>query len=174
MKFLITSLYLVFFQIGLAGEIQPATEEASIDCRKSIALTKTMEVYEGLPHQTKDSALFEKEIKREDITKIWNHPFYTPALLAKNAELLKMVLSSSDTIKIHEGLKRCGGFHPDYCVAWKTEGRMCQALICFGCREIVFLDGKDAFIYNLSKNAHDRLKELLSGYAKKRPLGVAG
>ncbi len=86
MKFLITSLYLVFLQIGLAGEIKPATEDASIDCRKSIALTKTMEVYEGLPHQTKDSALFEKEIKREDITKIWNHPFYTPALWAKNAD----------------------------------------------------------------------------------------
>lgn len=169
MKFITIFPCLVFLQAGLAAEFKPSAVEASSDCRKAIALVETLEVHGGLPHQTTERALFEKEIKRGDVAEIGNYPFYTPGVLATNAAELKKILSDPRTIEPHQGSKRCGGFHPDYCVTWKTEGKACHALVCFGCGEIIFHDGKTSFTYDSSDEAEGRLKKLLSAYAKKRP-----
>jgi hypothetical protein len=169
MKFITLFPCLVLLQAGLAAESKPPTVEASSDCRKSITLAETLEVHEGLPHQTTEKALFEKEIKRGDVAEIGNYPFYTPGVLATNAAELKRILSDSATIETHKGAKRCGGFHPDYGITWKAEGKTCHALVCFGCGEIVFHDGKTSFTYDSSDEAEGRLKKLLSVYAKNRP-----
>ena len=171
MRFSIISLSLALFQFCPAGEPEPSAKEDSLDCRNTILLAKTLDVYEGLPHPSKDRTLFEREIKREDVTKIWNYPFYTPGVSATNADKLKRILSDPETLEIREGPKRCLEFHPDYDLAWKEQEKTYHALICFGCSEIVFFDGKASFVYDLNDKADSHLKELLSSHAKKRPPG---
>lgn len=145
------------------------TKEASAVYRTTLATTKALSVYEGLPHQLWDEELLAKEIKRNDITKIGDFPFYTPNTLASNADDLKLILSSPDSIWIYGGPKGCGGYHPDYCLSWESGGQTYYALICFGCHEIVFYDGKEPLIYDLETTSFTRLKVLLSIYDKKRP-----
>jgi len=145
------------------------SKQASDKYRQTIALAKDLSVHEGLPHQAWDHELLEKEIKRKDTTKIWLFPFYTPSVPATNAADLKKVLGSADSILVYGGPKRCGGYHPDYAVSWEADGKSFYALVCFGCHEIVFFDGKTSLMYDLNNVAFDRLQTLLAVYAKKRP-----
>ncbi|MEQ1934095.1 MAG: hypothetical protein ABL962_09475 [Fimbriimonadaceae bacterium] len=169
MKRLIIIFSLIVVHFAVADDPKSPAKEASADYRTTLAATKALSVFEGLPHQTWDRDLLAQEIKREDKTKIWKYPFYTPSVLATNADELKQLLSSPDAIEVYGGPKLCGGYHPDYCLSWEAEDKTYNALICFGCHEVVFFDGKATLIYDLHGDAHKRLKELLSIYAKKRP-----
>lgn len=168
MKRLAVLLPLVFPHFAAADIPNPATKEDSAYYRATIAITKSISVFEGLPHQ-RSPDLLAQEIKRTDTTTIWGFPFYTPSVLATNADELKRLFSSPDTITTYSGEKFCGGYHPDYCLSWEAEKKTYYALICFGCAEVVFYDGAQRHIYDLSPDAWNRLMELLVIYAKKRP-----
>lgn len=154
---------------AMAEEMKSPAIEASAIHRTTAASAKTLAVFEGLPHQTWDQKLLASEIKRKDTKKIWNYPFYTPSIDASNADDLRKVLSSPDSIRVYGGPKMCGGYHPDYCISWQAGEITYYALVCFGCNEIVFYDGKSSLIYDLSGEAYKRYKKLLSIYASKRP-----
>lgn len=174
MKRLIIICSLIVAHFAMADDPKSPPKEASADYRTTLAAAKTLSVFEGLPHQRWDRDLLAQEIKREDTTKIWKYPFYTPSVLATNANELKRLLSSPDAIEVYGGPKLCGGYHPDYCLSWEEEKKTYNALICFGCHEVVFFDGKTSIIYDLHDDAQKRLKELLSIYAKKRPHKAKG
>lgn len=165
MKNFAAYFFIVLSHIAAAAD---AKEDAA-DYRTTIATTKSISVFEGLPHQRGQRDLLAQEIKRKDTTTIWMYPFYTPSILATNAGELKRLLSSPDAIVVYSGDKFCGGYHPDYCLSWKAEKKTYYALICFGCREVVFSDGGSRLIYDLNPDAYHRLMDLLVIYAKKRP-----
>ncbi len=96
----------------------PASAEASSKIRKALeeAEASMVTVHEGLPHQMFESDLLDAESKRKDTEKIGSFRFYTPAVAATSPDVLKHLLSSSDSIQVFVGEKKCGGFHPDYTV----------------------------------------------------------
>ena len=153
-----------------AKQPAPASEEASSKIRKAMAEAATVTVYEGLPHQMFEPDLLAAESKRKDTEKIGSFRFYTPSVAATNSEVLKRILSSSDTIQVFGGEKLCGGFHPDYVVQWSGEdGSRFFAHICFGCHEIIYSDGKNEYRYDFENEPFKKLMKELAPYAKKRP-----
>ena len=153
-----------------AEQAAPATVEASGKIRKALAEATTVSVYEGLPHQMFERDLLASESKRDDTEKIGSYRFYTPAVAAANPGMLKRILSSSETVQIFGGEKACGGFHPDYAVQWADgDGSRFFALICFGCHEIIYSDGKNQYRYDFENEPFEKLKKELAPYAKKRP-----
>jgi len=126
-------------------------------------------VYEGLPHQAKERRLMEREATREDVTRIFGYPFYTPAVPAKDQRALQRILGSPGNFGIYTGPKTCGGFHPDYAVSWTSGGRPQHMLICFGCGEVLLSDGRSLLPYDLDRTAWAGLRGLLDRHASKRP-----
>ncbi len=169
MKYLI-AIFALTIAISANAELEkPATIEASAIYRTTVAAAKTIEVFEGLPHQRWDKELLTVELKRKDTQAICKFPFYTPSTTASNSDALRKLLSSADSIKEYGGPKMCGGYHPDYCVSWQAGETTYYALICFGCHEIVFHDGKTTMIYDLKNKAHEQFQKLLAIYEVKRP-----
>jgi hypothetical protein len=154
---------------ALAEDHNPPSIEASALYRTTVAAAKSIVVFEGLPHQMWDKELLAVEIKRKDTRKIWEYPFYTPSVPATNSNDLRKLLSRSDSITVFGGPKLCGGYHPDYCISWQAGDVTYYALVCFGCHEIVFYDGKTPLIYDLEEKAYEQYKKLLATYASKRP-----
>jgi hypothetical protein len=159
---------IVTFSANAEDQKSP-TIEASAIYRATVAAAKSIVVFEGLPHQMWDRDLLAVEIQRKDTQKIWEFPFYTPSIAATNADDLRQLLSSSNSIVVYGGPKGCGGYHPDYCISWQAEEITYYALVCFGCHEIVFYDGKKPLIYDLDEEAYERYKKLLAIYEAKRP-----
>ncbi len=169
MKLVSILLTLIFTLSALAEETQPTIEASSV-YRTTVSSAKSLVVFEGLPHQTWDSELLATELKRKDIKKIWDYSFYTPSVDAKNADDLRKLLSSAASIAVRSGgVKLCGGYHPDYSISWQADEVTYYALICFGCDEIVFYDGKTSLIYDLKGATSKRYQELLAVYEAKRP-----
>jgi hypothetical protein len=141
---------------------------------QSIRKADDIRVYEGLPHQTFENGLLRTESMRPDITLIAGYHFYTPATLGVERDVFRNVLSSRSTFRVFSGEKFCGGFHPDYCVTWTVRGMRYNALVCFGCHEIV-LEGEGRTLrYDLSEQGYGALKKLLIRYAFKRPTREQG
>lgn len=169
MKVLGIILALIVTLSAIAEDEKSPTIEASAIYRATVVSAKSITVYEGLPHQGWDSELLAIEIQRKDTKKIWEYPFYTPSVAATNSDDLRQLLSRSDSIVTYGGPKGCGGYHPDYCISWQAGEITYYALVCFGCHEIVFYDGKTALFYDLDENAYEQYKKLLANYEAKRP-----
>lgn len=169
MKFLGIILALLVSLSANAGVTKSPTIEASTIYRTTVASAKSIVVFEGLPHPAWERDLLAIESKRKDTININKFLFYTPALAATNADALRQLLSSSDSIRVYGGPKLCGGYHPDYCISWQAGETTYYALVCFGCHEIVFYDGKTPLIYDLDDKAYERYKTLLAVYETKRP-----
>jgi len=135
----------------------------------SITSADSISIYEGLPSQGLDRSLMDRERARSDIFWIAKFPFYAPALNPEDQQSLKSILSAASTLELIVFEKLCGAFHPDYCVTWDSEQRIFNALICFGCEEIIFESEGKTFRYYLDKNAYNELKKVLSVYVVKRP-----
>jgi len=169
MKVLIIILALIVTFPANAEDQKSPTIEASAIFRTTVAAAKSIVVFEGLPHQMWDRELLTVEIQRKDTQKIWEFPFYTPSTAATNADDLRQLLSSSNSIVVYAGPKGCGGYHPDYCISWQAEETTYYALVCLGCHEIVLYDGKTSLIYDLDEKAYERYKKLLAVYEAKHP-----
>ena len=148
--------------------------ERSVALRDALRRSKTVEVYEGLPHQMFERGLLEREMERDDVKQIDGFPFYTPAVAAEGRVLqeLKVLISDEKTYLKYSGEKKCGGFHPDYTVQWRREENVYWVLICFGCEEVIFTDGGKSLKYDLNSDVKDKLRAPLAGFDKKRPRPV--
>src|ERR1041385_706800 len=169
MKTLAITLFLALASFSSGGERKADSIKATDDFRKSVASAEKVIVYEGLPHQMFEGELLQKESQRPDVLKIASYPFYTPATPAKNQDHLRKLLADPKSVIAWRGEKRCGGFHPDYSISWTSGSKTYYALICFGCHEVIFSEGKRQFRYDLTEEAYDAFKEDLSSYASKRP-----
>lgn len=166
------TLLLLWLSLGTAWALlEPAPPSVADSDRFRETLLKATEfvVFEGLPHQTWQPDTLKEELKRPDVTKIGNFPFYTPALKAVNAAELQQLLGSPASIQPYRGGKACGGYHPDYDVSWTVGAITYHAQICLGCHEIVFLIGTTSFKYDMADSAVKRFENLRTRYTQKRP-----
>src|SRR5262245_61347571 len=95
-------------------------------------------LYEGLPHHQYIEEVFRVEHGRTDTIELDGYPFYTELLPLRpedTAELTAM-LGDRRLFWPHLGGKRCGDFHPDYCLEWGFRDLVVQAQICLGCYEV--------------------------------------
>lgn len=169
---LLASIAILLTGCSSPDEQTPLGKEVSSKIRQAIKDSAHIYVHEGLPHQMFERDLLATESQRTDTIEIGSFRFYTPSVSASNPNLLKSILSSADSIILHEPntFKLCGGFHPDYAIEWFGPNRKrYHALICFGCADIIYTDGENNFSYELEKEAYKTLKDTLSHYSKKRP-----
>ena len=177
-KTLLLALVLQSPLTALAQDFSPPPLAHAEVYRSSIKEAKSVQVFEGLPHQLHEKELLAKEVAKsklvedvteEGLTKYAGFHFYTPSVAAKDPQKLIDLLSEKSSLKVYGGLKRCGAFHPDYCVSWKKEKMTYYALICYGCGELVFFDGKKRLIYDMTPVTLDKFKAIFKPYELKRP-----
>jgi len=144
-----------------------------------------LRLYEGLPHQTFEKEALETELRSKKTVQIQKFPFYEQTLdiLFEDIELLKQLCvdganykSNFGTTKHPDGSesvwktsKFCGGFHPDYCLAWKDGDVTYDLLICFGCQEMTFFGPKTALNADIREHAYQKFETILKKYRGQRP-----
>jgi len=117
---------------------------------EAVSAANALTIYEGLP-RAPDAEL--EKIKNQNKTiEIDGWAFYAEPLPAKSSiiEKLRSSLVDYKTFEPYSGGKFCGGFHPDFCVEWKTGDKTYYVQICLGCFEAVFIspNGGTTFDFN--------------------------
>jgi hypothetical protein len=128
-------------------------------------------LYEGLPHQHNEANLFEQELKAKNTVQIHGYPFYVETLSLKDDDAKKLLDLYCDPTSFRPwmGEKKCGGYHPDYCIEWHVGQDVYQTLICFGCCEIKSYGPKAELYCDIQSDALDKFKSILKPYQKNRP-----
>ena len=136
-----------------------------------IPKARDMILHEGLPSEFWEPELRERELNQKAIIKLHGCAFYADsiALDGTDAERLTALLSSKKSFKRYDGKKSCSGYYPEYCVEWKSDDAVTQALICLECREIKMFGPTCELHCDLSIEAEQGLSQLLSLYQKNRP-----
>jgi hypothetical protein len=128
-------------------------------------------VYEGLPHQRDERKVWEEEKSKKPTVELHGFLFYRDLLALKpdDAKKLKALLEDETSFTPFGGVKKCGGFHPDYCVQWTVGEKTYRCLVCLGCWEVKVY-GPNAELYcDLKHEVRTQLKELFKPYRKNRP-----
>jgi hypothetical protein len=171
MRFRLRTLLIVAFMAVLAGAgAWWCYSRLGIPPRifvNAILKAESIVVYEGLPHQLYERDLLEEELTTKDVHVLHGYPFYREPLevTAKDAQALAAILSKPSTWRPFSGEKKCGGFHPDYAVEFKTGNNRCLALLCFGCSEGKLFTGDGEWRFNMSLGP----RKILEAYQKHRP-----
>ena len=131
----------------------------------------SVRLFEGLPHQMFASRLHEEELRTKKTVRLHRFPFYEETLELKEADAaeLTLIFRNRKSFRPFSGPKACGGFHPDYGLEWNGGQEIYQALVCFGCHEVM-LFGPDVELYcEIGDKAWAVLWKLLEPYHKNRP-----
>jgi hypothetical protein len=136
---------------------------------QSLKKTDDLYVYEGLPHPGRENPSFEKERKREDVRQIQGHWFYEPKVKASGEirDRLMNLLFDESGFSVpgpNTPQKDCGPFHPDYAIAWKSEGKENYLMICYTCGEAKLISEGKSVTYEVYSN----LQVVLSEFQSKR------
>ena len=165
--------------IGLAVLVTPASADGLPEASKNfddlkplvatIAKADKVILHEGLPHPAEDKS-FETEKKTKKTVDIAGWLFYAEPLTLKDSDGQKLsdLLKTETTFTTFTGVKKCGGFHPDYAVEWHVGKDRYYALICFGCHEAKVYGSDKAAYVDIGKE-YDTLTKLLKPYRKNRP-----
>lgn len=136
-----------------------------------------IELYEGLPNDFGETALYKHELKTKE-TIVWNgYPFYEGALDLKpeDADKLTRLFAKGNIAVPYSGGKLCGGFHPDFAFEWTRGDGKYRALVCFTCHEILAVGPDFEVITDINSTKFEELRSMLSKYQKNRPRSkVAG
>ena len=145
-------------------------------CQKSVfqSLKKTDDlfVYEGLPHPLREFASFEKEKKRDDVRQIDGHWFYDAKVKASGEtrdRLMNLLFDESGFSVPNPNVppKDCGSFHPDYAIAWKSDGEENYLMICYTCGEAKLIREGKTTTYDLG--VYKDWQKVLSEFQSNRP-----
>ena len=145
-------------------------------CQESVfqSLKKTDElfVYEGLPHPLREFASFEKEKKREDVRQIDGHWFYDAKVKAtgNTRDQMMNLLFEESGFRVpgpNVPPKDCGPFHPDYAIAWKSDGEENYLMICYTCGEAKLIREGKTTTYDLG--VYKDWQKVLSEFQSNRP-----
>lgn len=141
------------------------------ELRAAIGGSETLKLYEGLPHQTWEPEGLKKELAGKPVVTLGGYPFYEEPLEASpaDAKRLRSISRSWWSFVPFRGFKACGGYHPDWCMAWSDGQNTYLVQICFGCHEMkAFLDGKQLH-GDIRPGAFSELETTLAHYQKNRP-----
>ena len=150
--------------------IQPGGE-ASPDAQ-TINLATELDFYEGLPHQHFESASLVAEKKAKPTVELHGISFYKQLLQFKPGDLerIKAILTGRSFYRPDPNVtKACGGFHPDYALSWKVDGKTYEALICLSCGDMWIYGPKGEMKFDIKSESKQELKELLKPYRRNRP-----
>ena len=140
------------------------------ELRASIARCDSVKLYEGLPHQSWERLFLEQELAAKKTIKLGNYPFYAESIeiSPEDTGRLKSIYRSWWSFAPFRGFKDCGGYHPDYCLAWSDGSSLYLVQICLGCHEMkTFADGKELYC-EIRSGAFAELKAILLPYRKNR------
>lgn len=142
---------------------------------QTIAKGQSCVLYEGLPHQRYEAELLDEEVRTKETLQFYGFAFYAEVLKLKpkDAKKLAGILAHWATFEEYSPGKRCGGFHPDYCVEWRVGIEAYRWLICLGCFEGKLAGPSSETHYDVSPKARASLQELLVPYHKNRPDSAA-
>jgi hypothetical protein len=128
-------------------------------------------VFEGLPSEFWEPQLREEEANRKKTIRLHGYSFYDErvALHEADADQFTAIFSSKASFKRYRSQKPCGGYHPDYCVEWKTGEAATRALICLECGEVKFFGPRSDLHCDLNPEVGEKLAQRLSTYQKNRP-----
>ena len=130
-------------------------------------------LYEGLPHQFLEKESLDKEIQAKKTVSFGGFQFYQETLLLKDKDFaaLQVIFGNLDEFKQHTQEKKCGGFHPDYCIEWYADDLLCRVLVCLGCGEIKAFCPQSGVHCDVASHAEQSLSlgEILKPYRKNRP-----
>ncbi|MGC4014883.1 MAG: hypothetical protein QM755_10275 [Luteolibacter sp.] len=124
-------------------------------------------MFEGLPSQMRHDALL-AESERMDVFLVSGFPFYQAELEVGPTSPIVKTLANPENLGEFSGEKRCGGFHPDYTICWESPYGPFQALLCFGCHEVLFAGGGLPLRYDMAPWTVHCLKEELAKLLVKR------
>jgi hypothetical protein len=132
---------------------------------KAIEKAELTALYEGLPRDANEAQF------SGQTTTIHGYPFFsTPLELpAKDKEQLQAFLGSERSFDQWTGYKKCGGFHPDFCVEWTLEGEVYRMLICFGCCEVEIHGPRKSLRCDFGIGTQKQFEELLKKHSKHTP-----
>lgn len=149
----------------------PWTELRFAPAAGRVRLAREVTLLEGLPHQLVEHGSFLRELQTRANVEFAGYAFYKRPLPLADAdrEALREIFTDARTFRAYSGPKKCGGFHPDYAVAWGRGGATERLLVCFGCHEILVANADQQLIADLPGPAYERLRAILSKYHAQRP-----
>lgn len=127
-------------------------------------------VFEGLPHQTWEPELLEREKATKKTIAIGAFPFYAePVKPSPNkSTTLRTLLTGTNGLMPMMRTPMCGGFHPDFAIRFRSGDKVCDVLICNGCGEATIEFGNRK-VYGTLKSGWE---EALDEFRKLRPLSA--
>lgn len=141
-----------------------------------IAKADKVVLYEGLPHPMWEKDTLAAEQKKKKTVEMQLFSFYADPIELKkgDAKEFAKLLSDPASLKEYTVGKRCGGFHPDWCIEWQAGEEKVQCQICFGCDEVKFFAGKDSLHADVTSKVMETLEPSLMKYQKQRPPHLRG
>jgi hypothetical protein len=174
----------LMFNVAHSGDKKPtaAKTEPSTDLKDHeplaalIAKADKTVLYEGLPHQMWEKDVLAKEKKEKKTIDFNGFPFYAEPIEVKDADRKECTKLLSDPASLKEFVanKRCGGFHPDWCLEWRTGEEVVRCQVCFGCRQVKFYNAKTILFADLTDAAIEQIEPALMKYQKQRPAHLRG
>ncbi len=129
----------------------------------SAAIEKAGKVtlYEGTPRERRDGKPVEGKV-----IKLHDFAFFEkqPVLKDEDAKSLTKLFCAKDSFGKWEGYKKCGGYHPDFCIEWKNGDDAYQVLVCLGCHEVKCFGPKAELYCDINSDAYKQFSEILTRY----------
>ncbi len=129
-------------------------------------------LYEGLPSDFWEPQLLEQELARTKTIRLHGYPFYEEllALQGTDGEQFTALFSARTSFTKYTDGKKGGGFHANYCLEWKTGEETTHVVIALECGEVKMFGPKSELHCDLSQEAAQKLRQLLSRYRKNCPV----
>ncbi len=133
-------------------------------------------IYAGLPSEFWEPQLREEEASRNRTVRLQGYLFYDDRLELKGevVERLTSLLTAERSFQRRRAAKKCGGYDPDYCIEWKSNGSTTYILICLECGEVKLLGPRAELYCDLSPETGQNLDQWLKPYQKRPPSEESG
>ncbi len=129
-------------------------------------------LFEGLPSVFWEPQLLEQELARTKTIKLHGYPFYEEllALQETDGEQITALFAAQTSFAKYTDGKKGGGFQADYGLEWRTAEGSTHAIICLEIGEVELYGPKSELHCDISPEAAQKLRQLLSRYRKNRPV----
>lgn len=108
---------------------------------------------------------------------VGKHFFFKEPLVLNSEDELTILSTATSYRSFHpfRGLKFCGGFHPDANIRIVTQHGTIQMLVCFGCGEVLFIDGENQVRADIESTAYQTLRDVCDrNFRKREPVARGG
>lgn len=129
------------------------------------------QLFEGLPSVFWEPHLFEQELAKKKTVRHHGYPFYEEPLVntgSDTEQLTALFTARTSFAKFTDG-KKGGGFHADFCLEWKSGDATTRAIVSLEDGEVKLFGPKSELHCDISPEAIQKLRELLSPARKNRP-----